>query len=279
MGAQSAGANGDPAGHELMVVDPALKADVAIEIGGRVLLAEAFQMRRLRDGSGVLAPAPVGVADHAHAARAPGLRRDPLDEVVAVGALVLVEPPPLALRAARAAPLRDHVHVALGHVERRGARFDRMAPLRGFSLDFLQIGRQRQQRRVAALGLRQVDVHREPNAVAHRDVDILDDPDPGCGGRRLHQGFGVEGGDGRCAVACHGRVPEMDDAAAREFARPSPLSAILDRSRSAARCAPAIHRASRPAAAAKSAGYDERIATAAAGGRMRAWLTPHSNST
>ena len=141
---------GDPLVHEGGVEDAAGIAGVAVEIAGGVALADAAQMRRLRRGGEILAPAPVGIADHADIAVAPGLRGDPFDQVVAVAALLVVEPAPLALRAAGAARLRDHMHVAVRHVEAGGAGFDGVAPLRRLLLDVLGIRRQRQQHRIAA---------------------------------------------------------------------------------------------------------------------------------
>jgi hypothetical protein len=185
------------------IVDAALVADVAVEIDRAVALADAPEVRRLRAGGLILAPAEVGIADHADIAVAPRLRRDPLDEIVAVGALLLVEPLPLAFGEAAAAALCDHVHVALGDVERGRARLDGVAPVRRLALVVVRVGRARQQRRIAAVLLRRVDIGGKANAVAHGDADVLFEPHAR---RRLRRGkelLRVCQRDFRLSFACH----------------------------------------------------------------------------
>src|SRR5262245_772299 len=69
----------DPAAEKAVMVDAALIAEVAVDVGGAVAGTDALEVRRLLRGGVILAPAPVGVADHPDIAVAPRLLRDPFD--------------------------------------------------------------------------------------------------------------------------------------------------------------------------------------------------------
>jgi hypothetical protein len=201
----------DPSAQKAVMVDAALVAEVAVDVGGAVARADASEMRRLLRGGVILAPAPVGIADHPHIAVAPRLRGDPFDQIVAVVLLVRVEEIPLSLRKPRAPRLGDDVHIAFRHIEAGGAGLDRVTPVRRLLLDVLRIGRHRQQRRITASRDRAIDIDREPDAVEHRHGNALIEHRAGWRLRRAHQLARV----GQCDVGFGFRHPRPLHAMAR----------------------------------------------------------------
>ena len=151
-------------------------------------------MRRLLRGGVILAPAPVGIADHADIAVAPILGGDPLDQVVAIGALVFIEQRPSALRIPGAAALRHHMDVAVRDVETGGAGFDRVAPMRRLLLNVLRIGREREQHRISPALFRLVHIHGQLDAIAHRHAHALGQAHAIRGHRGTHEFLGIDPG-------------------------------------------------------------------------------------
>src|SRR5690348_16326234 len=80
----------EPIGEEI-ALDPARIAHEGIRVVESVIGAEAGEMRRVLDAHEPLRHAVIALADAADLAVAPGLRADPLDHVVEVRLLFLVE--------------------------------------------------------------------------------------------------------------------------------------------------------------------------------------------
>jgi hypothetical protein len=160
---------------ELVHVEMAAVDEDRLEVGRRL------------GGAHHLHGGEIGNADHSDIAVAPGLLRHPLDQVVDVLALAvaaeIVVADELAVRAAGAAHVRDHVGIAACDHGADIAGFDAAVPQRARPrlrrqrqrerLQFLAVGAEREQRRHLARCRRPVDVGREVDAVAHRDAHIL----------------------------------------------------------------------------------------------------------
>src|SRR6476661_2638566 len=129
---------------------------------------DRLEMRRLQLRRHELFGAEAGYADHADIAVAPGLGRDPFDEVVAVERARAA-----GFRLADAARIADHVHVAAPDEETRVAGLGRTGPqhrpgrmgerrLRRFrTLQVLVVNRERQQGRELFGRFRTIDVDRD----------------------------------------------------------------------------------------------------------------------
>ena len=136
-------------------------------------------MRRLLLGDRELLRAEAGDAHHAHVAVAPFLRRDPLDQIVAI---------PLAraaaFRLADAARRTDHMDIAARDEEfgvaglqrsgpqRRPCRLRRQRRRHVGTLKVLVVDGEGQQRRKFSACLRAIDVDADFDAVAHRRHDV-----------------------------------------------------------------------------------------------------------
>jgi hypothetical protein len=114
--------------------------------------------------------------DAADAAVAPGLLRDPGDQLDIVLLLGAVHEAELALRAPGAAHVGMHVGVTLADVplDRPGLAPQKQRKRR-HGVELVLIGRGREQRRHRPVARRPIDAEREPHAVAHGDLDVLFD--------------------------------------------------------------------------------------------------------
>ena len=124
-------------------------------------------MRRVEGGEGALVGPGVGPAHRAHQAVAPGLDRDPLHGVIAVGRF-LGKGVPLAAGTPAAADVVDDDGVAPTRVP---------VPLAGIANRVLEVGRALYERRepgVESTSVEggQVDVGGQLHAVAGRDEDV-----------------------------------------------------------------------------------------------------------
>ena len=156
-------------------------------------------MRRVLFGGVELLGTEAGDADHADIAVAPGLLRNPFDQVVAV---------PLAAAAAvrfeDPARRTDDMHIAARNEELGVARLQQAGPERRPGrlrrqrcrdvrpLQVLVVDREREQHRKLLRRVRPIDIDGEIDAVAHRHGDVLfrnhpvvsrrpDHRRPGCG--------------------------------------------------------------------------------------------------
>ena len=153
-------------------------AELAIG-AARIEREDGAQMRRLFLGDGKLLGAEAGNADHADLAVAPRLRRDPLDQVVAI---------PFARAAAfglaDAARRADDMDIAARHEElgiaglhrpgpqRRPGRLRRQRRRHVGALKILVVDGKGEQRREFAGRLGAIDVDADFDAVAHRHHDV-----------------------------------------------------------------------------------------------------------
>ena len=153
-------------------------AELAIS-AARVEREDRFEMRRLFFGDRKLLGAEAGNADHADIAVAPRLRRDPLDQIVAI---------PLARAAAfgfaDAARRADDVNVAARHEElgvaglhrpgpqRRPRRLRRQRGRHIRALEILVVDGERQQRGKLSGRVGTIDIDADFDAVAHRHHDV-----------------------------------------------------------------------------------------------------------
>ena len=161
-------------------------------IRGRHLGRDRGQVGRGGACGPPLGPTEVGAADHADLAGAPGLRGDPLDQVVAVESVERSERIPFAFRIVPPACVcRDDHIAAFGE------------PGRGFALAVVVVRRVGENAGVrAGRSARGVDVDGEAGAVAHGDEDAARDVDfvLGAGVVAGVGGLGVDGagsdGDG-----------------------------------------------------------------------------------
>ena len=140
------------------------------------------QVGRMGQRGQPLDAAQVGAAGGADVAVAPGLRRDPLDHVVAVRPVVAIGHE----HAVRVAP-PAHVHHDIDI-----AALGKIAPRRGDVV--LVVGRAHHQRGIAALRARAGNVGGQRHAVAHRNSYI--EQHPQLVGRRARGRAGPDGGRG-----------------------------------------------------------------------------------
>jgi len=147
----------------------------------------ALRLGRDLGGAHHLHGGEIGNTDHADIAVAPGLLRHPFDQVVDVLALAvaaeIVVAHELALRAAGAAHVGDHVGVAVRDHGADIAGFDAAVPQRARPrlrrkrqrerLQLLAVGAEREQRRHLARRRRPVDVGGEMHAVAHGNAHVF----------------------------------------------------------------------------------------------------------
>ncbi len=155
---------------------------------------DGLEGRRALGRGQYLHRAEVGDADHADVAVAPGLGRDPLDEVVGVlaqrDAAGVVVADVLALGRAGAPQVADDVDVALLDDARDVAGLDAAVPhgagptlRRGGQregLEFLAVRAQGHESGPGGVAEAAVGVGREGDAVAHRDTEVLADGDALC---------------------------------------------------------------------------------------------------
>lgn len=146
----------------------------------RIERKDRLEMRRVELRRHELLGAEAGNADHADIAVAPGLPRNPFDQIVAVECARTA-----GFRFADAAGIADHVHVAARDEKARVAGFRRAGPQhrpgrmrqrRLGELGALQIfvvNRERQQGRELLRRVRAIDVDRDLDAVAHRHEHVL----------------------------------------------------------------------------------------------------------
>ncbi len=146
----------------------------------RIEREDRLEVRGLLLGDVQLLGAEARDADHADIAVAPGLRRDPFDQVVAVE-----DARAAAFRLADAARHADDVHVAARNEEARVAGLHRAGPQRRpgrlrrdrvrhlGALEILVVDRERQECWKLFTRVGPVDVDRELDAVAHRHRDVL----------------------------------------------------------------------------------------------------------
>jgi hypothetical protein len=146
----------------------------------RVEREDRLQVRRLLLGDVELLGAETGDADHADIAVAPGLLRDPFDQVVAVPLAVAV-----AVGLADPARRADDMHVAArdevlrvaglqrASPERRPGRLRRQRGRHIRALQVLVVDSEGQQDRQLLRGIGPVDIDAEIDAVAHGHQDVL----------------------------------------------------------------------------------------------------------
>ena len=159
----------------LAQVAAAVVAVVRVAVVGEVHGDDARQVRRLVRRHLERREAAVGDPHLVDVAVAEGLRREPLDRVVAVELLlqdVLVDVDASGAAGAADVDAGDDVAVAGEVAVEARARNDLVLAVR----DVLHDHRQR----LARVGVGHVEVGREPNAVPHRDENVLHDPDALC---------------------------------------------------------------------------------------------------
>ena len=119
----------------------------------------------------------VGLADAADAAIAPGLPRDPPDQLDIVLLLVAIHEGEFAFGTPRAAHVGVHIGIALLHVpfDRSGLAPEKQREGR-HAVELVLVGRGREQRRHTAVALWPIDAERDPHSVPHRDLDVAFDP-------------------------------------------------------------------------------------------------------
>jgi hypothetical protein len=157
---------------------------------GRIERKDRLEVRRLELRRHELLGAEAGYADHAHVAVAPGLGRNPFDEIVAVeGARAA------AFRLADTARIADYVHVAardqiagVAGLRRTGpqhrpGRMGQRCLRRLGPLQVLVVDRESEQGGELIRRVRTVDVDRDFHAVAHRHQHVLLGDDAGMGRR------------------------------------------------------------------------------------------------
>jgi hypothetical protein len=119
----------------------------------------------------------VGLADAADAAVAPGLPRDPGDQLDIVLLLGEIHEGEFTFGTTRAAHVGVHIGVALLDVpfDRSGLAPEKQREGR-HGVELVLVGRGREQRRHASLALWPIDAERDAHPVAHRDLDVALDP-------------------------------------------------------------------------------------------------------
>ena len=152
----------------------------------RIERKDRLEVRRLQLRRHQLLGAEAGYAHHPDIAVAPGLRRDPFDEIVAVERARSA-----AFRLADAAGISDHVHVAARDEKAGVAGFRRSGPqhrpcrmrqgsLRQLgALQVLVVDRKGQERRELVRRFRSIDIDGDLDAVAHGHEQILLRDHPG----------------------------------------------------------------------------------------------------
>src|SRR5262249_52270233 len=114
-----------------------------------------------------------GLANAADTAIAPGLPRDPRNQLDIVLLLGEIHESEFAFGTARAAYVGVHVGVALLHVpfDRSGLAPEKQREGR-HGVELVLVWRGREQRRHALLALWPIDAERDAHPVAHRDFDV-----------------------------------------------------------------------------------------------------------
>ena len=168
--------------------------NAAVIVGAAVLVDEPVVGRDAGEAGRVarrhqpLRHGVVGLADAADAAVAPGLSRDPGDQLDIVLLLGGIHESEFAFGAPRAAHVRMHIGVTLSDIpfDRAGLAPEKQRKGR-HAVELVLVGRGREQSRRPSLGLRPIDAERDAHAVAHRDLDIALHPHraPRCARRRL----------------------------------------------------------------------------------------------
>ena len=146
----------------------------------RIERKNRFQMRRMQVRGHELLGAEAGNADHSDIFIAPGLRRNPFDQIIAVEGTRTA-----ALGFTDAARISDHMHIASRYKETRVACFRGAGPEHGpgrlrqnvlcnlRTLQILVVDRKCEQRRQPLTRLWPIDIDRNLDAVAHRNENIF----------------------------------------------------------------------------------------------------------
>src|SRR5262249_4381317 len=146
----------------------------------RIERKDRLEMRRIELRRHQLFSAEAGNAHHPHIAVAPGLPRNPFDQIVAVERARAA-----GLRFADAAGISDHVHIATPDEKARVAGLRRTGPQHRprrmrqrrlgdlGALQVLVVDRESQEGRELVGRVRAIDVDRDLDAVAHRHEHVL----------------------------------------------------------------------------------------------------------
>jgi hypothetical protein len=158
--------------HEPAAKHAAMPERLAVEIGRAGEWKDRAQMRRPLQRRAILLDGEVAHADHADLAVAPRLRGHPFDQVIEVG--LLRRPPEVvgAFAAAGAAAVGNHVRIAAGD-EKIALPCFHEAGGNPQTLHLARIGRHRDQRREASVGVGAIDVRAQTEAFSHRNRNAV----------------------------------------------------------------------------------------------------------
>ncbi len=135
-----------PGAQESGYDDAALIHPVAIHVAGAVVGNDGGEVRRARARGVPLAPAIIGLADHAELPGGPALHGDPLDHIVDRFAFLARDRVPVAFRAPAPRYVHRDISVTVIEIELHRAVFDECEdPIGGQAAERLLIGRCREQ--------------------------------------------------------------------------------------------------------------------------------------